>query len=45
MDYAREIALYHNGPQHRIQNESKLLDLDKNRVNSSNFNVATLKFS
>ena len=44
MDYARKIALYHNGPQHRTK--LKLIDRfgDKNRVISSNFNATILKF-
>ena len=45
MDYARKIALSHKGPHHR----TKLKLIDKfgnvNRVNSSNFNSMTLKFS
>ena len=45
MDYAQKITLYYNGPQHRTK--LKQIDRfgDKNRVNSNNFNVITLKFS
>ena len=45
MYYARKIILYHNGPQHR--KKLKLIDRfgHANLVNSSNFNVMTLKFS
>ena len=44
MDYARKIANYHKGPQHRTN--LKLIDRfnDVNRVNSNNFNDTVFKF-
>ena len=45
MDYARKIALYHNGPKHRSILKKINWFSDNNRANSSNFNATILKFS
>ena len=45
MDYARKIALYQNLPQHRTKLKKIDIFIDANRVNSSNCDAVTLKFS